>query len=520
MAEKVYIFDTTLRDGEQTAGVTLTFNEKLELARQLRELNVDIIEAGFPYASPGDFKAVKAIAEELKGITVCGLARALPQDIDRAAEALKNAEKPRIHTFISTSDVQIRYQLRKTREEVVEMARAAVARAKSYVDDVEFSAMDATRSDWDFLCQIFSEAIKAGATVINVPDTVGYALPDEFGELIRYLMENTEGIEDVVVSVHCHNDLGLATANSLAALQAGARQVECTINGLGERAGNCSLEEIVMIIYTRKDRLPLYTDINHIEIARTSKMVSRFTGVVVQPNKAIVGENAFAHQSGIHQDAVLKERTTFEIIDPKKIGFIESKIVLGKLSGRHALKTRLEELGYFLDEKDLDRAFKRFKELADRKKEITDRDLEAIVASDVKTPREHYRLKYIQVTTGNQIIPTATVVLERNGEELQASASGDGPVDAAYHAIDRLIGLKIKLQNFAVHSVTSGQDALGEVQVQLDIEGISVSGRGLSTDIVESAARAYVNAINRYLSVKKIQSEEITNGKNDSREDN
>jgi 2-isopropylmalate synthase len=514
-SKKVYIFDTTMRDGEQTAGVTLTFNEKLELARQLAALNVDVIEAGFPYASPGDFRAVKAISEEIKGPVICGLARALPQDIDRTAEALKNADKPRIHTFISTSDVQIKYQLRKTREEVLEMAVKAVERAKSYVNDVEFSAMDATRSDWDFLCEIFSKAIKAGATVINIPDTVGYALPSEFYELVKYVVENTEGIEDVIVSVHCHNDLGLATANSLAAIEAGATQIECTVNGLGERAGNAALEEIVMIIDTRKDRLNCHTDINVSEIARTSKLVSRLTGVPIQPNKAIVGENAFAHQSGIHQDAVLKERTTFEIIDPKRIGFYESKIVLGKLSGRHALKTRLEELGYFLSEGDLNRAFQRFKELADRKKEITDRDLEAIVSNDVKVPAEHFRLVNFQVLTGNWLVPTATIILERNGQQFTSSSTGDGPVDAAYRAIDSIIGLKTKLLSFSVQAVTSGQDALGEVQVQLEVEGISVTGRGISTDIVESAARAYINAINRYLTISA-QLEESENGKNNS----
>ncbi|MCX7832424.1 MAG: 2-isopropylmalate synthase [Actinobacteria bacterium] len=511
MARKVYIFDTTMRDGEQTAGVTLTFNEKLELARQLANLNVDVIEAGFPFSSPGDFKAVEAIAEQIKGPIICALARALPQDIDRAYEALRKAEKPRIHTFISTSDIQIKHQLRKTREEVLEMAVSAVKRAKSYVTDVEFSAMDATRSDWDFLCTIFEAAIKAGATVINIPDTVGYTLPSEFYELVKYVIENTKGIDDVIVSVHCHNDLGLATANSLAAIEAGATQVECTVNGIGERAGNAALEEVVMIIDTRKDRIDAFTDINISEIARTSKLVSRLTGVYVQPNKAIVGENAFAHQSGIHQDAVLKERTTFEIIDPKKIGFIESKIVLGKLSGRHALKTRLEELGYFLNEEDLNKAFQRFKELADRKKEITDRDLEAIVSADVKVPSEHFKLSYIQVTTGNRVIPTATVALEKNGQSFISSSTGDGPVDAAYRAIDNITGFKCRLQNFSVQAVTSGQDALGEVQVQLDIEGISVTGRGISTDIVESSVRAYVNAINRYLTIIK-QAEEQDNG--------
>lgn len=511
MSRKIYIFDTTMRDGEQTAGVTLTFEEKIELARQLAQLNVDVIEAGFPYASPGDFRAVKAIAGLIKGPTICGLARALPQDIDKAAEALKSADKPRIHTFISTSDVQIKYQLKKTREEVLDMAVAAVQRAKSYVQDVEFSAMDATRSDPDYLCKIYGAAIKAGATVINIPDTVGYALPSEFYELVRYIIENVPGIDDIIVSVHCHNDLGLATANSLAAIEAGATQVECTVNGLGERAGNASLEEIVMIIDTRKDRLDTYTDINLSEIARTSRLVSRLTGVQIQPNKAIVGENAFAHQSGIHQDAVLKERTTFEIIDPKKIGIMESKIVLGKLSGRHALKTRLEELGYYLSEDELNKVFIRFKELADRKKEITDRDLEAIVESDVKTPEEHFKLSYIQVTTGSSVIPTATLVLERNGQKFVGSATGDGPVDAAYHAIDSVIGLKCKLMNFSVHSVTSGQDALGEVQVQLEVEGIVVSGRGISTDIVESSARAYINAVNRYLAISK-QFEEPENG--------
>lgn len=500
MSEKVYIFDTTLRDGEQTAGVTLTFSEKIELAEQLALLGVDVIEAGFPYASPGDYEAVKAISKNIKGPVICGLARALPADIDKAAEALKNADKSRIHTFISTSEIQIKHQLRKTREEVIEMAKAAVEHAKKYVNDVEFSAMDATRSDWDYLCRIFEVAIKAGATVINIPDTVGYTLPSEFSKMITYIFENTPGIENVIVSVHCHNDLGLAVSNSLAALQVGVRQVECTINGLGERAGNASLEEIAMIVDTRKDLLNLYTDINVSEIAKTSRLVSRLTGVPVQPNKAIVGDNAFAHQSGIHQDAILKERTTFEIIDPARIGLTESKIVLGKLSGSHALKNRLEELGYFLTGKELKKAFRRFKEVADRKKEITDRDLEALLVSEIRIPVEHYKLAYFQVTTGNRVTPMAIVCLERNSNIFEEISTGDGPVDAAYKAIDKITGIKTQLLNFTVQAVTSGQDALGEVQVHLEIEGMKLSGRGISTDIVESSVRAYINALNRYIS--------------------
>ncbi len=507
MKNEVVIFDTTLRDGEQTPGATLLIDEKVEIARQLAALGVDVIEAGFPYASPGDYEAVQLVSKEIRGPRIAGLARALPADIEKAWDALRHAEKARIHTFISTSDIQIEHQLKKTRDEVVQMAVDAVTLARSYCDDVEFSAMDATRSDWDFLCRIFGATIAAGAGTINVPDTVGYTLPDEFGELIRYLKENTPGIDDVVVSVHCHNDLGLAVANSMAAIRNGARQVECTVNGIGERAGNASLEEIVMIVDTHRDTLGLHTNIVTEEIARSSRMVSRLTGIPVQPNKAIVGVNAFAHESGIHQDAVLKERTTFEIIDPARIGLSDSRMVLGKLSGRHAFRARLEELGYRLDDDEVNTAFERFKDLTARKKEVTDRDIEAVVALETIAPAELFRLEAIQVFTGTGLTPTATVTLRRNDETMQEAACGDGPVDAAYRAIDRITGMRPVLDTFVIQAVTEGKDALGEVSVTLDIDDRRVSGRGVSTDIIEASARAYLSAINRYLAFKATETD-------------
>jgi 2-isopropylmalate synthase len=503
--DRVLIFDTTLRDGEQSPGASLHVEEKVEIAHQLARLGVDVIEAGFPVASPGDFEAVRRIAREVRTTKICALARAVPADIDRAWEALREAESPRIHTFISASDIHLKHQLRKTREEVLEITDAMVRRAKSYVSDVEFSPMDATRADPEYLFRMLEVAIAAGATTVNIPDTVGYATPDEFAELIRQIRQRVRGIEKVVLSVHCHNDLGLATANSLAAILAGARQVECTINGIGERAGNAALEEIVMALKTRQDIYRVTTNIDTTQIYRTSRLVSNRTGLVVQPNKAIVGANAFAHESGIHQDGVLKERTTYEIMDARSIGLVKSTLVLGKHSGRHAFKTRLEELGYHLSPEDLNRAFMRFKELADKKKEITDRDLEALVADEVRGPQEYYRLEHVQVCCGDHSIPTATVkMVTPDGQVRVETATGTGPVDATYKAIDRIVQLPSKLIEYSVHSVTAGIDAIGEVTVRVQCDDRIFSGHGANTDIIVASARAYVNALNRALASREM----------------
>jgi len=495
---KIYIFDTTLRDGEQTPGVNLNKEEKLEIAKQLAKLNVDIIEAGFPIASPGEFEAVKNIADNVKGPVIAALARAIPLDIDRAWEAIKGAESPRIHTFIATSDIHIEKKLRKTRDEVLEQAVSAVKYAKRYCNDVEFSAEDAVRSDFNFLCKVFEAVIEAGATVINVPDTVGYALPWEFGELIKKLKENVKNIDKVIVSVHCHNDLGLATANSLSAIVNGAEQVECTINGLGERAGNAAMEEIIMAIKVR--RLPYEVSINTQEIYKTSKLVSTLTGIPIQPNKAVVGENAFAHESGIHQHGIIQDPTTYEIIDPKMIGIPESKIVLGKHSGKHAFEKRLQELGYNLSAEQLEEAFKKFKELADKKKEITDRDIEAIVSNQMRIIPEFYKLEHLQVVSGIGIVPTATVIITEDGEIIKSVEIGNGPVDAVYKAISKAVKIQHNLEDFSLKSITGGTDALGEAVVKIsDKDGNYYIGRASSTDIVEASAKAYLRAINQMI---------------------
>lgn len=500
MSERVYIFDTTLRDGEQSPGVSLNVQEKLEIARQLARLNVDVIEAGFPVASPGDFAAVQAIAKEVKGPVIAGLARASLSDIDRAWEALQYAEKPRIHTFIATSDIHMKYKLQKSRDEVLAIAVKAVKHAKSYTHDVEFSAEDAFRSDLYFLCEVIQAVIEAGATVINIPDTVGYATPYEFGKFIADIRERVKDIGRIILSVHCHNDLGLAVANSLAAVQNGARQVECAVNGLGERAGNASLEEIVMALYTRRSYFGKETAVKYDEIYRTSRLVSSLTGIPVQPNKAIVGKNAFLHESGIHQDGVLKERATYEIMNPQLIGLPQANIVLGKHSGRHAFRERLAELGYILSDEDLEKAFLRFKSLADRKKEISDRDLEAIVKNEIKAVPELYQLSYLHISSGTTVLPTATVGLERNGVTYEEAACGDGPVDAAFKAIDRIIGLNnLSLSEYALSAITGGKDALGEVTVKVEYEGRTFIGRGLSTDIIEASVKAYLNAVNKVI---------------------
>jgi 2-isopropylmalate synthase len=502
---RIKIFDTTLRDGEQSPGASMNVDEKIQVARQLKKLGVDIIEAGFPIASPGDFEAVNRIAKEVKGIVVAGLCRARDEDIERAAEALAPAEQKRIHTFIATSDIHLKYKLRMNREQVIEAAVKAVKKAKQYTDDVEFSAEDATRSDWDYLCKVTEEVIKAGATTVNIPDTVGYTIPQEFGELIEYLMNKVPNIDKATISVHCHNDLGLAVANSLTAILKGAGQVECTINGIGERAGNAAMEEIVMALKVRGDFFKADTGIVTQELYRTSRLVSKITGMVVQPNKAIVGANAFAHEAGIHQDGVLKERTTYEIMRPQDIGIPSSKIVLGKHSGRHAFKTRLEELGFSLTEEEINRAFERFKRLADQKKYIFNEDIEALVSDEVLRITEVYQLVDLEVSSGTKKKPTATVRMKINGQEKEISVSGDGPVDAVYKAITELTDSKAELNKFEIKAITGGTDALGEVTVILEEGGHTVRGHGSDTDIIVASAKAYINALNK-LALKNLKS--------------
>ncbi|MDK2821720.1 MAG: 2-isopropylmalate synthase [Clostridia bacterium] len=495
--KRIYIFDTTLRDGEQSPGVSLNIEEKLEIAHQLARLKVDVIEAGFPIASPGDFEAVKAIAREVEGPVIAGLARINDRDIDRAWEALQYAKKARIHVFIATSDIHLKHKLRMTREEVLEAVRKGVARAKSYCSDIEFSPEDASRSDMDFMCQVLAAAVEAGATVLNIPDTVGYATPEEFGRRIAEIREKVPGIDKVKISVHCHNDLGLAVANSLAAISNGALQVEGAINGIGERAGNTALEELIMALHTRRDFYGYKTGISIGEIYRTSKLVSRLTGMPVQYNKAIVGKNAFVHEAGIHQDGVLKERTTYEIMNPEMIGSFQNNIYLGKHSGRHALKQRLEQLGFNLGEKELDTAFKRFKELADRKKEITDRDLEAIVEHEIKHIPEKFVLESIHISTGNKVVPTATIGIRIGDTLKEEAACGEGPIDAAFKAIDKATGIPVCLKSYSLDAVTGGKDAVGEVTAKIEYDGQLFIGRGISTDVLEASARAYLSAVNK-----------------------
>ena len=510
--ERIIIFDTTLRDGEQSPGATLNVDEKLAIARQLARLGVDVIEAGFPFASPGDAEAVQTIAEQVgteDGPTICGLARATRQDIEAAARAVRPAAKPRIHTFIATSDIHLKHKLRKTREEVLEIAPEMVAYARSFVDDVEFSPEDAGRSDPEFLYPLLERAIAAGATTINIPDTVGYLTPKEFGGLIRGIKENVSNIDQAIISVHGHNDLGLAVANFLEAVKNGARQLECTINGIGERAGNAALEELVMALHVRRSFYNPYlgrapesdeplTNIDTRQIYKTSRMVSNLTGMLVQPNKAIVGANAFAHESGIHQDGVLKHRLTYEIMDAQSIGLNDNQIVLGKHSGRNAFRTRLRELGYELGDQDLNKAFLRFKELADKKKEVSDWDLEAIVNDEIQQVPEQFKLEHVQVSCGDHARATATVTVRMpDGEELTDAAIGTGPVDAVYEAINRVVNLPNQLIEYSVQSVTAGIDAIGEVTIRLRYEGRIFSGHGASTDIIVASSQAYMNALNR-----------------------
>jgi len=510
--ERILIFDTTLRDGEQSPGATLNVDEKLTIARQLARLGVDIIEAGFPFASPGDFEAVQRIAREVgtdDGPTICGLARATRADIARAGEAVAPAAKGRIHTFIATSDIHMQYKLRKSRDEVLAIAPEMVAYAKTFTDDVEFSPEDAGRSDPEFLYQVLEAAIAAGATTVNIPDTVGYLTPAEFGGLIQGIKANVPNIDQAIISVHGHNDLGLAVANFLEAVKNGARQLECTINGIGERAGNAALEELVMALHVRRQffnpflgrpaesEAPL-TAIDTHQIAKTSRMVSNLTGMYVQPNKAIVGANAFAHESGIHQDGVLKHKLTYEIMDAQSIGLTDNQIVLGKHSGRNAFRTRLKELGYTLDDQSLNRAFLRFKELADKKKEITDWDIEAIVNDEVQQAPEHFHLDLVQVSCGDSARPTATVIVRSpDGQELMDAAIGTGPVDAVYKAINRVVDIPNHLIEFSVQSVTEGIDAIGEVTIRIRQGDQVFSGHAANTDIVVASAHAYLNALNR-----------------------
>ena len=498
--DRVKIFDTTLRDGEQSPGISLNKQEKLEIAQQLARLGVDIIEAGFPIASPGDFEAVEAIAREVHEPVICGLARTGVQDIDAAWNAVKGAERPRIHTFISTSDIHITHQLQTTREDVKGQARAAVALAKSYCEDVEFSPMDATRADVEFTAEVCEVAVAEGASVINVADTVGYTTPSEYTSYFARLYELVPALRGVCMSVHCHDDLGLAVANSFAGILAGARQVECAVNGLGERAGNCSLEEIVMLLRTRTDAHGLDTGVNTEELARTSRMVSRFTGYQVQPNKAIVGRNAFAHESGIHQDGVLKERTTYEIMDARDVGLESNSIVLGKHSGRHALRDALEQLGFRVEGNALNQAFHRFKEIADRKKHVTALDLEAIVSDEMRERADAHELAWFEVEAGSRREPLARVAVTLpSGEEAIGEAGGDGPVDAIFGAIQRAVGTECELHQYTVSAVTEGGDALGEVTVMLRAHERLASGQGVATDILEASARAYVRALSNAL---------------------
>lgn len=494
--KKVFIFDTTLRDGEQTPRVTLEPQEKLRIAKQLEEMGVDVIEAGFPIASPGDVEAVTIISKEVKNSIVCGLARSVKKDIDTAWSALQYAKKPRIHVFIATSDIHMKYKLRKTKEEVLEQAVEAVKYAKSLCEDVEFSAEDATRSDPNFLREVFLRVIEAGATVINVPDTVGYCVPSEFGNLIAQIRSYIP--EDIILSVHCHNDLGLATANSLVGVLNGANQVEVAMNGLGERAGNAAFEEVVMAIKTRKDIFNAYTDIKTEYIMNLSRLVSGLTGIPVQPNKAIVGINAFAHEAGIHQDGILKERSTYEIMNPKDIGLDSSEIVLGKHSGRHALSERLKQLGYVLSEEELTKVFEKFKILADKKREILDRDLIALLEEKpVELPV--YRLVNMEVTTKINNSSYAKVDLEKGEEQFHGESEGDGPIEALFNAIENAINMHFDLIDFSLKSVTMGKDALGEALVKLKKDGEVHSGRGTSKNILEASVIAYINAINRAL---------------------
>ena len=493
----VYIFDTSLRDGEQSPGNSMNTEEKLLLARQLERLGVDIIEAGFPIASEGDFDAVRQIAREIRKSQVAGLARANKQDIDRAWQAIRQAAHPRIHTFISSSDIHLKYQLKKSRAQVLKEAVTAVKLAKSYTPNVEFSPMDATRSDRNYLVQMVSAVIDAGAVTVNIPDTVGYTVPEEFGSLIAFLFDRVKNMGDTIISVHCHNDLGLAVANSLAAIRAGARQVECTINGIGERAGNTAMEEIVMALATRKDMFGLSTQIKTDQIYKTSRLLTQITGIPVQPNKAIVGANAFAHESGIHQDGLIKEKITYEIMTPQSVGISDSHIVLGKHSGRAAISQHLKKMGYLLNEDQINRVAAKVKDLADVKKDIYDEDMEAILYEEIYRGEEKYNLIYLNVVSGNVAIPTATMEMQVGKEVIRDAGFGNGPVDATFAAIRNITKTNYLLLKYAVNAITGGSDAQGETMVQLKYNGHSVIGRGAHPDVIVASAKAYINALNR-----------------------
>ena len=516
--DKVMIFDTTLRDGEQSAGAGLTTEEKLEIAKQLDRMGVDIIEAGFAASSPGDFEAVRRIAAEVTRPVICSLARCVPGDIDAAWEAIKDSERPRIHVFLSSSDIQILHQLRSNREDVMDRAVAAVERAKGYCDDVEFSPMDATRTEPEYLYRLLEAAIDAGATTVNIPDTVGYTVPSEFTKLLEGIKRNVKNIDRAVLSVHCHNDLGLATANSIAAVEAGARQVEGCVNGLGERAGNASIEEVIMGLETRQDMLGVSTNIDTRQIYPSSRLVSEITGFPVQPNKAIVGNNAFRHASGIHQDAVLKERTTFEIMEAQSVGWPSNSIVLGKLSGRSGLRSRLEEMGYVLSQDELNEVFADFKNLADRKREVTDADLEVLMSTRRRMEYEPsiYELERVQVSCGNHEVPTATVSLkDPDGSVMTDAATGTGPVDSVYKAINRIVGVPNTLTEFTVNAVTEGIDALGRVTIRIEKNGVIYVGRGSDVDIIVASAKAYMSALNRLLAKEGVQRAVAPSGQDD-----
>ena len=500
MSRRIQIFDTTLRDGEQAPGYSMNLTEKLELARQLELLGVDVIEAGFAASSEEDFKSIQAIAKVMKKTVVCSLSRLIKADIDRSYEAIRDAVNPRIHVFIATSDIHLEYKLKMTRETVLERVGELVAYAKSLCDDVEFSAEDASRSDRAYLAEVLRTAIESGANVINVPDTVGFSTPDEMEDLIRYLTGHVKGVENVELSVHCHNDLGMGVANTLAAIKAGVTQVECTINGIGERAGNTALEELVMALHTRKEYYDVETKINTRQLYRSSKLLSTITGVAINPSKPIVGANAFAHEAGIHQHGIISNPMTYEIMSPESIGIYHNKMILGKHSGKHAFETRLQEMGYALSQKDLERVFENFKKLMEKKKHITEKDIEALVGYEQVRDSEVFTLESFSVQSGSALTATSAVKLSKNGETFMDAAVGDGPIEAAFKAIDRITGINITLINYSIQSVTEGGDALGESVVKLKSqEGEIVTGRGLSTDILEASVKAYLNGVNKLL---------------------
>ncbi len=503
MPEKIIIFDTTLRDGEQSPGYSMNTAEKVHLASQLENLRVDVLEAGFPSSSEGDFDAVQMIAQRVRTVRVAALARTSKSDIDTAWAALREAANPRIHIFIATSDIHLKHKLRLSRELVIKQVVEAVRYARQFTDDVEFSAEDGSRSDRDFLCKVFEAAISVGAATVNLPDTVGYAIPAEFAELIAYVKGHTPNLGNATLSVHCHNDLGLATANTLAGINAGARQVEVTVNGIGERAGNTSLEEIVMTLHTRRNYLPFYTDIDTKEIYPSSHLLAMITGIPVQPNKAIVGANAFSHEAGIHQDGILKDKATYEIIEPNVVGVDTNRLIIGKHSGRHAIKNRLVKLGYQLTEEDIDHLFVKFKELADKRKEVVDEDLEVLVADQILRVPDIYKLRYLNVVGGTATVPTATVQLEIEGTEKQEAGFGVGPIDATYNTIARMTGTRSRLLSFSIDSLTGGTDAQGVVTVRLEEGGVQTLGKGNDPDIIVASAKAFINGLNRLEHLKR-----------------